>query len=174
MVDKHCSWISTGRPGNNIQISQVFPTNEMTWNVFDNGNMTVSAAEMKHRVTCYGYVIQESDLPGRLNAELLKSKGIPPGPLYAKIKSGKCICTEDGAVIRPEDVLSPPQAGQKIIILGDTCNSEQITNLAMNADVLIHEATNENSHQEKCKENGHSTPGTVGLLLMDVSVKTFF
>ncbi|XP_028409677.1 zinc phosphodiesterase ELAC protein 1-like [Dendronephthya gigantea] len=158
-VDKHQTGVSPETSENNIQISQIFPTSKMTWNVFDNDNMAVSAAELKHRITCYGYVIQEGDLPGRLNAELLKSKGIPPGPLYAKIKSGQCIYTEDGSEIRPEDVLSPPPAGQKIVILGDTCNSEQIMNLAMNADVLIHEATNENSHQEKCIENGHSTPG---------------
>ena len=125
----------------------------------------VSAAILKHRVPCYGYVIQEADTPGRLNAALLKSKGIPPGPLYAKIKNGECLFAKDGSKILPEDVLSPPCPGRKVVILGDTCNSEQMTDLAMNADVLVHEATNENAHQEKCIENGHSTPGNIFLIL---------
>ena len=30
----------------------------------------------------------------------------------------------------------------------------------MDADVLVHEATNENAHKDKCVDNGHSTPGT--------------
>ena len=146
---------------NNIQIVQVFPNKQNTWNVLDDGDMIVSAAMLKHRVICFGYVIKEAEQPGRLNAALLKSKGIPPGPLYAKIKCGETIYTDDGSEIKPEDVVSPPCPGRKVVILGDTCDSQQITDLAMNADVLVHEATNENAHQEKCIENGHSTPGRI-------------
>ena len=146
--------------GNHIQTLQIFPTNQNTWNIVGDNSMTVSAAMLKHRVICYGYVIQEAPQPGRLNAALIKSKGIPPGPLYAKIKSGETIYTDDGLEIKPQDVLYPPCPGRKLVILGDTCDSQLITDLAMNADVLVHEATNENAHQEKCIENGHSTPGT--------------
>lgn len=45
------------------------------------------------------------------------------------------------------------------MILGDTCDSEGVARIAQDADVLVHEATNENAHQSKCIENGHSTPG---------------
>ena len=48
-----------------------------------------------------------------------------------------------------------------VVILGDTCNSYGIAEIARNADVLVHEATNENSHIEKCVENGHSTPSMI-------------
>jgi ribonuclease Z len=151
---------STDTLENKIQTVQIFPTDKNTWNVLDNSPVTVSAAILKHRIICFGYVMQEAEQPGRLNAALLKSKGIPPGPLYAKIKSGEIIHVDDGTEIRPEDVMSPPCPGRKVVVLGDTCDSQQITGLAMNADVLVHEATNENAHQEKCIENGHSTPGT--------------
>ena len=99
-----------------------------------------------------------------MNATLLKSKGIPPGPLYARIKNGENISCEDGTIIRPEDVVGPPYPGRKVVVLGDTCDSEGIAELAINADVLVHEATNENAHEEKCIENGHSTPGSLFLI----------
>ena len=46
-----------------------------------------------------------------------------------------------------------------LAILGDTCDSSGIAQLCVGADVLVHEANNENAHETKCIENGHSTPG---------------
>lgn len=143
----------------NFCSSYIYPNNRNTWDILHEGNLGVSAAILKHRIICFGYVIEEDDSPGKLDAALLKLKGVPPGPLYAKLKSGESVVTEDGRVIEAEDVLGPPCAGRKVVILGDTCDSGQISSLAVNADVLVHEATNENDHQEKCMENGHSTPG---------------
>ena len=48
-----------------------------------------------------------------------------------------------------------------LAILGDTCDSSGMAKLCVGADVLVHEATNENAHGMKCVENGHSTPGTM-------------
>ena len=160
-MDKPCGSVlrSMVTPRNHIQTEQIFPTDQNIWNILEDNSMSVSAAILKHRIICFGYVIQEATQPGRLNAALLKSKGIAPGPLYARIKSGETIYTDDGLEIKPEEVLHPPCPGRKLVILGDTCDSQQITDFALNADVVVHEATNENAHQEKCIENGHSTPG---------------
>ena len=44
------------------------------------------------------------------------------------------------------------------MILGDTCDSSEMIPIGQGADVVVHEATNENAHETKCRENGHSTP----------------
>ena len=49
----------------------------------------------------------------RLDVELLKNKGIPAGPLYGQLKSGKTI-THNGVTIQSEDVVGPPRPGKKI------------------------------------------------------------
>ena len=95
----------------------------------------------------------------RLCVEKLKALGVPPGPLYARLKKGESITTSGGVAVDPADVVSPPRPGRKIVILGDTCESGHIVPLAMNADVVVHESTNQNCDGQKCKDNGHSTPG---------------
>ena len=141
-------------PGKSIRKSS-----DGVWDVCRDGSLSVTAAPLKHRVTCFGYVIQEDAFPGKLDPALLKERGIPPGPLYAKIKNGESIIAPDGSQICPGDVVGPPRPGRKIVILGDTCDSIQIAASAMNADVLVHEATQENGMAEKAVEHGHSTPG---------------
>lgn len=89
----------------------------------------------------------------------LKALGVPPGPLYAQLKRGETITTTDGKKVSPAEVLGPSRPGRKLVVLGDTADSSDIAALAANADVVIHEATNECAHEEKARANGHSTPG---------------
>ena len=131
------------------------------WQVCQEGNLTVFAAPLKHRITCFGFVILQQQRPGKLDPTLLKQKGIPPGPLYAKIKNGESITAPDGNLVMPSDVLGPPRPGRKVVILGDTCDSSRIEEVASDADVVVHEATLEDELKETCIDHGHSTPGTL-------------
>ena len=56
------------------------------------------------------------------------------------------------------EVVGPPRPGRRVVILGDTADSSQISRLTRDTDVI---ATNEGAHMEKARANGHSTPGEV-------------
>ena len=143
-----------GTPGTEISINEYG-----YYEVCQSSSMTVMAGLLKHTVPCVGYVIQENGLPGKLDVSVLIEKGVPAGPLYGKLKAGESILLENGDVIKPEDCIGPSKRGRKIMILGDTYNSEGMIKIGMSVDVLVHEATNENADQEKSIEHGHSSAG---------------
>lgn len=105
----------------------------LSWMLRAPGGMRVAAAQLQHRVPCWGYVFQEPHT--RLAG--------PPEAAPADAEQGG----EDSA----EEAQHAQQAqqqgqqwvrrGRKLVILGDTCDSTAIAPLAMGCDLLSHEAT---------------------------------
>lgn len=124
----------------------------------DRGVLSVTAAPLNHTIPCVGYVIKELDRLGQLRVDRLsdiveRNKDALPAMLGArtykkvymhlKALSGDATFTfPDGTVVSAADCLDPPRKGRKVVIMGDTCNSDRIVHIAMDSDVLIHEATN--------------------------------
>lgn len=171
--------------------------NAPVWRILDEQDVAVHAAPMSHGIPCIGYVVTESDKPGRLKPELvapvvqrnsdaLKRAGVKtPMKILALIKNlhpDKSFKFPDGTVIRQKDVVQPPRKGRKIVICGDTADSRAIAGLAQGADLLIHEATNaylqgfdkETTLQEvtnDAKVHGHSTPDMAGQFAKVIGAK---
>lgn len=125
--------------------------------VLEDGEFTVTAAPLNHRIACFGYRVEERPRPGTLNAARLAELGVPPGPLYARLKAGEDVELADGRVIRAAEVTGPPIPGRVIAILGDTTPCESAVRLAEGADLVVHEATFEAALADKAAEYGHST-----------------
>ncbi|BBI35428.1 ribonuclease Z [Cohnella abietis] len=118
---------------------------------------TVEAAKLDHRIDSFGYRITELPRTGVLNTELLAKLGVPSGPLYGSLKSGRDITLEDGRIIRSAEVVGNPLPGRIIVVLGDTKPCDSAIELARGADLLVHEATFANDLVDKAGEYGHST-----------------
>jgi ribonuclease BN (tRNA processing enzyme) len=52
-----------------------------------------------HSIPSFGFVITEQDEPGKLDAHHLRELGIPPGPLYARIKKGETVTLPSGKTV---------------------------------------------------------------------------
>lgn len=179
------------RHHNELAGSDIFiDENKGCWHSFlpsDGVRPAVSAVPIKHTVPCVGYVFEEPPRAGSVDAKaytplIKKNKEALMGPPYnlvhpmkilAQLKSeSKPITLPDGNVLHP-----PPQmAGRKFVVLGDTydAESEAMDELAMEADLVVHEATNaflpsfnsiaardENTYdqvEKKARTHGHSTP----------------
>ncbi|MBY9082043.1 ribonuclease Z [Paenibacillus sp. HN-1] len=125
--------------------------------IFEDDHFKVEAALLEHRIDSYGYRVTEKDRPGSLNAELLRSYGLKPGPLYGVLKSGQDVSLEDGTVIKASEVLSQPKKGRIVTVLGDTRPCGNTVPLAHEADLLIHEATFKHELSKMAHEYYHST-----------------
>jgi ribonuclease Z len=132
--------------------------------VFEDDTLEVSCAAVSHRIPAFAYALTEKPTAGAFRSTLAKEAGIPPGPLYGRLKRGETIRLANGRVFRGEDFVGPAQPGRKIVFSGDTAPCEALISLARGADVLIHEATYAQKHLELAKRSAHSTAaGAAGI-----------
>ncbi|QCJ68820.1 ribonuclease Z [Providencia heimbachae] len=141
--------------------------------LFDDGELIVTAYSLEHRVECYGYRIEEHAKSGSLDADKLAQDNIPRGPWMQALKAGETITLEEGRVINGADYLGEPIAGKVIAIFGDTEPTEQALLLAKDADLMVHETTLETAFEAKANERGHSTTRQAAKLAREAGVKRF-
>lgn len=125
--------------------------------VFEDSQFKVETSLLDHAVPSYGFRITEKDKQGSLDAEKLRKEGIPPGPVYKKLKAGDTVTLEDGRTVFGEDYVGPSQKGRVITILGDTRPCNNAVELSKNADLLVHESTFSGENDEMAREYFHST-----------------
>ncbi|HEM4384890.1 ribonuclease Z [Streptococcus suis] len=139
--------------------------------VLETDKFTVFAEKLDHTIPCVGYRVIQKDLEGTLDAEALRAAGVPFGPLFGKIKNGQNVTLEDGREIIASDYISPPRPGKVVTILGDTRKCYASVRLAVNADVLVHEATYGKGDEKIARKHGHSTNMEAAQVAKDAGVK---
>jgi len=136
--------------------SQEIPINDKV--IFDARHYYVKYTVVDHSVLAFGYCFNEKPRKGKFNPEKAKELGIPEGRLWGKLHEGQEI-ELNGKLINSEKegIVGPKRAGRKITYSGDTAPCENLINLGMNSDVLIHEATFSKELKDIAKEKKHST-----------------
>lgn len=125
---------------------------------------------------CLGFVVVEAPVPGKMDPQ----KYIPdirrtktPMSVMSRLQRGESVELSDGTILHGP----ARRPGRKLAILGDTYDPSPIAELATDADVLIHEATNAHlpgidphtkmedtfdTVEARSKSRGHSTPQMAG------------
>jgi len=125
--------------------------------VFEDEDFIVTCQRLDHRVTAHGYRVQEKDRKGHFDVERAKALGIPPGPVYGRLKNGEAVTLDDGRVINGNDLCGPTLVGRKFVYCTDTIFCERSIELAEHASVLVHEATFSHQDAELAYQRLHST-----------------
>ncbi|WP_241622436.1 ribonuclease Z [Rosenbergiella australiborealis] len=138
--------------------------------IYEDEQYRVIAQSLNHVIPCYGYRVEQHDLPGKLDEQLLKADNIPAGAWLQQLKKGKNVQLPDGRELVAQRYLGPSQKGKVVTILGDTAPCDNAILLAKGADILVHEATLEAAMAEKANGRGHSTTAQAALIAQQAEV----
>ena len=125
--------------------------------LFEDSDLEVKTAPLKHRIPSFAYRVNQKTRPGRFNIDKAKSKKIPPGPLYATLQRGEEVKLDDGRVFSGKEFCGPPRPGVSMVYCTDTVYTKSAIEISREADLLIHESTYSYKETEMAYERGHST-----------------
>lgn len=140
--------------------------------VFEDDDRQVFCRRLAHRVASYGYAVREKPRPGTFDAQQAQALGIPPGPLYGRLKAGETLTLADGRTIDGRALVGPPRPGRTVAVCGDTAPTPAAVQLAGGADVLVHEATFLNEQADRAVIAGHSTASGAAQVAREAGVGT--
>jgi ribonuclease Z len=132
-----------------------------TFTDWRHGNVQVDSVALSHRVPCHGYVFTETNPDRRLDVQRLEAEGIPRGPLWGELAHGHDVEHAE-RMLRAEQYLQPAKPAKRVIICGDNDTPQLLAEVAIDADVLVHEATFTQSLIDHTREHyGHSSAAAV-------------
>ena len=124
--------------------------------IYENNKFLIHASKANHSITAFSYLFEEKDKPGRFNVEKAKELGIPEGELWNKLQNGENI-TNNGKIIKPDQVLGKKRPGKKIGISGDTMPTKELEEFFKECDYLVFDSTFLDEEKQKAQDTCHST-----------------
>ncbi|HLN44740.1 MAG TPA: ribonuclease Z [Candidatus Sulfotelmatobacter sp.] len=131
--------------------------------VCDEPDYIMESIWANHVTPTFSYSFLEKPRPGKFFPEKATKLNIPKGILWSKLQHGESITLSDGRIVNPSEVSGPSRHGRKIVYSGDTKPFKEFVKFAANADLIIHEATFDDTLMDKAEVDGHSTPEQAAL-----------
>lgn len=131
----------------------------------------IEAFETRHSRRSVGYALIEDDRAGRFDVDAARARGVPEGPAFGRLHRGEDVTLGDGTVVAAVDLVGPPRPGRRIVYTGDTRPVPATIAIATGADVLVHEATFDDSEADRARETGHSTASEAAEIARSAGVR---
>jgi ribonuclease Z len=138
--------------------------------IVDNDKFSVECFNVYHRIQCWAFIIREKRKPRRIDKERIGSYNIPPS-FFEKLKTGEDYLSEDGGVIKNEDVTIANSPSRSYAFCADTKYEESIANHLQNVTVLYHETTYLKDLEERAASRFHSTTTQAARIALLANVK---
>jgi len=139
--------------------------------IFETDDFTVTAFPVTHRgPDCLGYAFEAKARRPFLSAKA-DELGVPFGPERSRLVAGETITLADGKRVTPDDVLGPLERGTKLVVVGDTGRTDNLVEVARDADALVIESTYLDKEADMATEFSHLTARMAADLATKAGVK---
>jgi ribonuclease Z len=125
--------------------------------IYEGEGFHVRAFFLRHTKPCLGYAFEENRRPGEFHPDKALSLGVPRGPLWSRLQSGETVRNQEGAEIRPDQVLGEPRGGRKFTFVTDTLAFPEIAPEAAGSDLFVCEGMFERELEGSAREKKHMT-----------------
>ena len=140
----------------------------------DEDDFSISSFPVFHRGSdSLGYVFQEKGRRPFL-PEKAEALHIPPGPWRRDLVAGLPVTLPDGRTIDPEMVLGEFKPGTRLVLVGDTGETDSLVEHARNADALVIESTYMEEEDEMARHFSHLTARRAAELALRANVRHLF
>lgn len=140
-------------------------------NILDDKELTVTSFPLRHRVEAFGFLFREKLADRKIRKEAIASYRIPVS-VIPSIKKGEDFTSEDGTVIKNEEITIAPAEPLSYAYCSDTMYFSRLAEFVKGVTLLYHEATFDKSLSEMAKSVLHSTTVDAATTAMNAGVGT--
>ena len=138
--------------------------------IFEDDTLRVHTLPLDHRVYTNGFLFEEKPGLRRLDKEKIKNYDIPHYD-FQRLKLGKDLILEDGSLVQNNKVTLNPKPIKRYAFCSDTAYNESVVHLVEGVDLLYHEATFLDAHENLAEKTKHSTAAQAAKIAQLAKVK---
>ena len=139
--------------------------------IYEDDKVTVETIPLQHRIYCNGFLFKEKPGERKLNIDAVQKAQVSMS-YYSKIKQGFDVTNEIGKLISNSKITFDPELTKSYAFCSDTAYEPGIVPLIKNANLLYHEATFLDEHQDLAAKTKHSTAKEAARIAKDAKVDT--
>ena len=125
-------------------------------NILDDKDITVTSFPLEHRVPSFGFLFREKQGERKIIKNKIDKYNIPLAKIKS-IKKGEDFVTNDGLIIKNDDITLPAQNPLSYAYCSDTKYFRRLASFVTNVTMLYHEATFDKTKKDLALRTGHST-----------------
>lgn len=138
--------------------------------ILEDDFLRVLTIPLYHRVYTNGFLFEEKLGLRRLDKDKIKQYNIPNYD-FQNLKLGKEIVLDDGTILKNETVTQDPHPIKRYAFCSDTVYNESIVSLIEGVNLLYHESTFLDAHENLAEKTKHSTAAQAAKIAQLAKVK---